>query len=268
MNARTIIALLLLAIPPLAFGAPVVLQSPLYVEYDVQPGKTYEGTLEIQNPNTTVQEVKLYQTDYVFWADGRNEYGDPGKLPRSNARWITVAPPRATIPPNETLRVRYTVQIPDNSTLKGTYWSMIMIEPVDPSSPEFSSGGKEIQLGVRQVLRYAVQVATTIGSTGTVQLKFAGMRLAADAGKRNLRIDVENTGERTYRATVWADLYDEKGVYVGQFAAGDRRLYPGTSARFAVDLTGVADATYKALILVDCGGDNVFGANVNLVLKP
>jgi len=268
MNARTPFFLLLLVLPLSAGAAPVVLQSPLYVEYDVQPGKAYEGTLEIVNPNDTPQDVKLYQTDYLFWADGRNEYGEPGKVARSNARWITVAPARATIPPNETLRARYTVQVPNDASLKGAYWSMIMVEPVDPSSPESSSGGKEIQLGVRQVLRYAVQVATTIGSTGTVKLKFAGMRLAAEGGKRNLQVDVENTGERTYRATTWVDLYDAKGGYVGQYQGGDRRLYPGTSVRFSIDLAGVADATYKALVLVDCGGDNVFGANVNLVLKP
>jgi hypothetical protein len=54
---------------------------------------------------------------------------------------------------------------------------------------------------------------------------------------------------------------------VGRFEGGTHRLYPGTTARFPADLVGVRDATYKALIVADCGGDDVFGADVSLVLK-
>jgi hypothetical protein len=263
-------AFLLLALAPLACGAQVVVLNDLYHEIDVQPGRLYEDTVELLNQSDAPAEVKLYQTDYSFSADGRVLYGEPaGKLPRSNASWITISPVRATIPPKERLKVRLLVRAPDDPQLKGTFWSIVMVEPVAPDSPESASQPTaQPGLTIRQVVRYALQIATTIGSSGTTQLKFAGLRLAADGGKRVLEIDAENSGERTYRAKVWVDLYDSRGGYVGKFEAGDRRLYPGTAARFTADLTGVSDASYKALILVDCGDDNVFGANVNLVLKP
>jgi hypothetical protein len=54
---------------------------------------------------------------------------------------------------------------------------------------------------------------------------------------------------------------------VGKFDGGKQRMYPGTSVRFTADLVGVQSSLYKALIIVDCGGEDVFGANVNLVLN-
>jgi hypothetical protein len=270
MQSRAALLATLFLLASVASDASIVVVGPLLHEYEVKPGTTYEGSIVLQNPGDLPQEVKVYQTDYTFWADGTAKYGEPpGELPRSNARWITIAPTRATIPPGEHASFAYTIQVPDNLSLVGTFWSVVMVEPVDVSSPESSSPGpKEPSLSVRQVVRYAIQIATSIGATGSVELKFAGFGLDQSGSGRSLQIDLENAGERMYRATVWADVYDEKGQYVGKFEAGQRRLYPGTSARFAADIARIPLANYKALILVDCGDDNVFGANVTLVLKP
>ncbi len=267
-NRAALLAALLLLVP-LACGASVVVVGQLLHEYEVSPGTNHAGSIAVQNPGDSAQEVKVYQTDYAFWADGTAKYGEPGESPRSNARWITVSPVRATIPAGESATFAYTIYVPDDVSLVGTFWSVIMVEPVDVASPESSSADpKDTKMSIRQVFRYAIQIATTIGSTGNLQLKFAGVRLDQTESGRRLQIDLENTGELMFRAKVWADLYDGNGQYVGKFDAGQRRLYPGTSARFTADITRIAEANYKALILVDCEGDNVFGANVNLVLKP
>ncbi len=270
MVNRLCAALLFLLLPAAIGNAAIAVMGPLLMEYDVKPGGGYEGSIVVQNSGDAPQEVKVYQTDYFFWSDGRADYGEPaGGLPRSNAKWITLSPARVTIPAGDSTTVGFTIQVPDSGSLAGTYWSLIMVEPVDSSSPESSSTKPDnVSLSVRQVFRYAIQIATTVGSTGSVQVKFDGFHLDQADGKRDLQIDVENTGERLCPATVWAEVYDSNGKLVGRFDAGQRRLYPGTSARFTADLTSITAANYKALILVDCGGDNVFGANANLVFTP
>ncbi len=117
------------------------------------------------------------------------------------------------------------------------------------------------------MFRYGVQISTNISATGTRRIRFMQVLLAADKEKRSLIVDLENTGDRWLRVTLWTELYDAEGRYVGRFEGGTHRLYPGTTARFPADLVGVRDATYKALIVADCGGDDVFGADVSLVLK-
>lgn len=260
-------ALALLLLAPLAGGAGVVVVGSLTREHEVQPGRTYEGAIEVRNPGDAPAEIRTYQTDYFFYADGTVLYGEPGRLPRSNAKWITFSPQQATIPPGESVVVRYTIAVPADDTMTGTWWSLLMVEEVPAGSVESSTTAKgQVAMGIRQVIRYGVQIVANFGSSGSRQLRFTQVRLAADKEKRSLIVDLENTGERWLRATVWSELYDAEGRYVGRFEGGTHRLYPGTTARFPADLVGVRDATYKALIVADCGGDDVFGADVSLVL--
>lgn len=247
-------------------GDFVAISGSLTREFDVQPGRSYDATIDVGNPSELPQEIKVYQTDYLFFADGSSSYAEAGSLPRSNARWLSISPVQTVIPPGERATIRFTVQVPSDQTLRGTYWSLIMVEPVPPSSPESTRGDAAMpSLGVRQVVRYAVQVVTTVGGTGSRQIRFSQVRLSSDNGKRQLVVDLENTGERLLRTSLWVDLYDSKGSFVGKFDGGKHGLYPGTSARFTVDVSGLALATYNALIVADCGGDDVFGANVSLV---
>jgi len=66
-------------------------------EKTAEPGETYKDKIIITNKEEGIQEVKIYQTDYLFFCDGDNIYGEPGKISRSNAKWITFRPKRLKI---------------------------------------------------------------------------------------------------------------------------------------------------------------------------
>jgi len=146
---------------------------------------------------------------------------EPGSIQRSNARWLTLSPLQTVIPAGESVTIRFAAQVPSDQTLRGTYWSVIMVELVPPSAPESSRNESAMPaLGIRQVVRYAVQVITTVEGTGSRQIRFSQVRLVSDNGKRQLVVDLENTGERLLRTSLWADLYDPKGSFVGKFDGG------------------------------------------------
>jgi hypothetical protein len=256
---------LLLSFP---LQADVLVKGGLTHEKEAAIGQSYDGSLELQNNGDKPAEVKVYQTDYFFYADGRVIYGEAGKLDRSNAHWITFGPKTFVIPPKETVAVRYTVKVPEDSSLAGTYWSMMMVEEVPASSPESTLARPDrVGMGVRQVFRYGVQFMTHIGQTGTRSIKFLATKLQKEGVTQYLVLDVENSGQRMLRAEVYAELYDPRGTYMGKFAADALRLYPGTSGRFKIDLSKIPNDTYKTLVVVDCGGTNIFGANLNLIIK-
>ena len=252
-------------IMPCVSVAGVSVTSGLTYEKEAQVGETYRGVIQLRNTGEEPQEVKIYQTDYLFFCDGSNIYGEPGKDPRSNADWITFSPRRLTIPPKGTANVDYIVQVPDDKALVGTYWSMLMVEGISSSSPEASRREKDkITVGISQVIRYGVQMRTQIGDTGTRKLKFLKTRLLKEDKGRILQLDIENIGERLLRPALWADLYDEKGKSIGKFEGAKLRVYPTTSVRFRIDLSQVPKGKYKALVVADCGGDDLFGATYTL----
>jgi hypothetical protein len=227
--------------------------------------ETYEGSIIVKNKGDRTEEIRIYQTDYLYYFDGTNDYNQPGKLVRSNANWISFNPHRLTIPARSTAKIDYTVKVPDDPNLQGSYWSMIMIEEIPATSPLSSQPETaEFQVGIIQIVRYAIQMTTHINDTGERKLEFLQTQLLREGEQRVLQVDIENTGQRFLAPYLWVDLYDRTGRYIGRFDCDRKRIFPGASVRYKVDLTNVPEGDYKALVVADAGGDDIFGGNYNL----
>lgn len=236
-------------------------------EKDAKPGERYRHEIVIQNSDSQPADVKLYQTDYSFDADGSNHFDPPGRLPRSNAKWVTLSRDVITVPPNTTERIEYEVRVPAEKGLTGTYWSMIMVEPIVKGSRESAEALPENTMAVSHATRYGIQIVTNIGKGGQAELTFDNPRLVQEEGKRLFAIDVANTGQRSLGTALWLELYNDKGSPVGKFQGSAQRLYPGTSACYKIDLGQTPNGKYLGMVAADAKGDNLFGANVELEIK-
>src|SRR5579871_571567 len=155
----TLLAALALTAPAAARAQIAVLSSTVE-EKTAAPGEKYSGTIVVSNPGAQPQVARIYQTDYRFAADGTAHYDDPGSSKRSNAPWITPQATRIVVPAHAQVNVPYSIAVPLSDSLKGTYWSMIMVEgaPVEPAAG--SAAKPAVSLGA--VMRYAIQIATHI----------------------------------------------------------------------------------------------------------
>jgi P pilus assembly chaperone PapD len=233
----------------------------------IQPGETFEGVILVKNNDADPASVRVFQTDYLHYADGKNDYGDAGKAPRSNASWLTLTPSRIKLAPGETQPVRYKGRAPADANLKGTFWSMIMVEPdaVNPTAP--GSAPDKVAVGLQTTIRFAVQIITEIGQTGTRSLQVQEKRLVQDDGKRSLQLDIANDGDRLLIPAMTLELFDQTGASIGRFDAGRVRIYPACSVRANVNLADVPPGKYVAMFLLDSGGAQVMGAQYDLDIK-
>ena len=217
----------------------------------------------MRNHGDEVATARVYQKDYTFSSDGSNVYGDPGGSERSNAGWIAFGPKLTDIPPGGAVKIDYTVAVPDDGSLVGTYWSLLMIEEVPRAA--LAQPIDQMTAGVAQVLRYGVQVVTHVGDTGARTLRFADKALTVTQdGNRSFHADIENTGDRGLRPFLWLELYDAEGVRMGPYRSERKRLFPGTSVRYSVDLTEVPSGSYQAFVVVDNGDEYAFGAQYGM----
>lgn len=253
---------------PVAAEAGISIGGGLTHERVVRPGATYEGVVTIINTGQEQENVEIYQTDFRFTCEGNYFYDDPGENTRSNAGWVDFSPRLVTVPPGGTVDVSYTITVPEDQDLAGTYWSVLMVEVAGSHSSEAATEKQDdLRLGINQIVRYGVQIVSHMGDTGERRLDFIETRILRAGANRILEVDLENIGERWLRPLVWAELYDESGEFMGRFEAGKLRIFPGTSVRYKVDLTHVPGGEYKAVVVADCGADDVFGATYLVIFE-
>jgi len=234
-------------------------------EKELKPGEEFRGMFVLYNNGDSIEKAKLYQTDYVFYSDGTNHYGEPGLIARSNADWVQFSPKSVVIPPRERVTVQFRVQVPAIDILNGTYWSILMVEGVTENLSEILENEDEI--AVRTIMRYGVQMVTHIRDTGIKKMTFLNSNLIKEVSETLFYVDLENIGERWLRPMVWVEIFSIEGQFFGKYHTHQRRVYPGTSIRHSFDLSDVPDGEYKALVVADCGGDDLFGIQYKLQIE-
>ena len=233
----------------------------------VAKGQVVEGVIRLQNLSPVEQDVRVYLTDYI--SDDRSGWQFPaGSLPRSCAPWTRLLQEEIKLRPGEERGVFYRISVPDESDIRGTYWCSIMVQPQTASAVDVRAaddGEGRVLFTLNQAVRYQVAVIVNVGDSGERRLTFTDPQLLRTKEERVVfRVFIENQGERLLHPDIWLELYDDQGRKVGSFSAGKRRVLPGASRTAEFDLSDVPPGDYLALVLVDDGGDAVFGARYSL----
>lgn len=264
----TLVCILMPLLSP-AEAAGIKLENELTHERSAHSGEVYSGSIVLRNTDSDTREARIYQTDYSYDASGANKYEAPGTQLRSNAKWIYLKKEMIKLPPNGVERVEYEVRVPGptNGQLSGTYWSMIMVEPIPKESAESDSVSSGISTNIKQLFRYGIQIVTNVGKAPESNLSFTNPQVLQQDNKRIFTVDVENTSQRSLRPGLSLELYSDSGNPIGKFKGAAQRLYPGTSVRFRIDLDSVPPGKYLGLVVADGTGDDLFGANVELEVE-
>ena len=243
-----------------AGGAQIAIPDGLTHEHIVAPGDHIEGRIRVSCTAEVPVTVTVDLRDYLFFADGTTLYADPGTVERSSSSWLELltAEPIVVAPGDEATIV-YTLDIPDDGALRGTYWCILLVGPAPTASPATSPG-----LSITTVLNYGVQIVTHIGDSGTRSVRAVGTELTESDGSITLSVDLENDGERWVRPDVWAELYAEDGTRLLTVDSGRLRIYPGTSVRHRFGFGDLAPGTYRAVVLIDDQGTAAWAAQFTL----
>lgn len=260
--AKKFIFIVIFLFTPFAMlNATIVVLNGLTHENQIQPGESYRGVIEVQNTGDTEKGVRVYLRDYWFSYKGESRHDPGGTLERSNAGWINFNPELLNLDPGEKATIDFEVQVPENDSLRGTYWSVIMVEGI--SKPDTT---RKAGVTINTAIRYAVQIVTNIGNSGTRDIQFLGLDFARESENNVLNVFIENTGERLLRPELALELFDETGNSAGIVKADARKVYPGTSVGISLDLEGIKPGNYTGVLVADCDEDHIFGTNVSFEL--
>lgn len=246
-----------LAVPA---AAQIQVNGNLSHEHEVLPGTVYGGAVSISNASEEPQQVRLYLRDLAVKSGGESNYLAPGTLSRSSADWIRLPGTTITIPALTTMPVEYALVVPETlaeQPLRGTYWSVLMVETVPKAAPERD---KKAVVVFTQKFRYAIQIVAHVSGTGEAQLQLGTPQLAEIEGKRLLKFQVENIGERSTKPKALLECYDTQGSQVAIVEGPKVRFLPGMAYEYGLDVSALPPGTYQALLVLDSGTENLFGA--------
>jgi uncharacterized protein (DUF2147 family) len=262
---KSILVLLIFFLQFCFLKAGIVIINGLSHSYKIENGKVYKGKIEIENTGNQSQSVKLFLQDYSYRSDGTINYSAPKTNSRTNADWIKMNTDLVILKAKEKTEVYYEITVPNNVSEPGTYWSVIMVEPVEEIKPNDKKEG----INITSIIRYAIQVITDLDSEkAKPDLKFEGVKIEKEEGKQILKVAIANKGDLYCKPTVDVEVYNKRtGEKIGNFSSKASGLLPKTSKYYHIDISKISPDKYNAVLIATDEEENAFALNVELEIK-
>lgn len=241
------------------FGVGLSIPDQMTHEKKCSPGECYKESIPLCNESMEPIQVKISHVDYRYNAQGENFFEKIGSHSRSNGYWMKVSPLYIEIPPQQKVFINCTIEVPKDPSLRGTYWSMLLVEQ-PPLTPQETLA--EPCLGINTLVRYGFLMVTHIGNEDNNEIKIAYKRLDG----RKFGFHYENVGESLVKPTITFKIFDAQGNEVHNYSIGCKRLYPTCSARCEIDMSTLPAGKYHSLLLFD-QKNSLSGAEYEFTLK-
>jgi uncharacterized protein (DUF2147 family) len=245
--------------------AGIVILNGLTHSYKIENGKVYKGKVAIENTSNNPQSVKLFLQDFAYHSDGTINYSALRTNKRTNGEWIKLNTNLVTLKGKEKTEVFYEITVPNETRDPGSYWSVIIVEPVEDIKPSDNKPG----VNITSVIRYAIQVITDFETEkAKPDLKFESVKVEKQEGKQTVKIAVANNGNLYCKPTAAIEIYNRKtGEKIGTYSSLTMGLLPDTSKTFYIDISKIPPDKYKAAIIATDEEENAFALNVELEVK-
>lgn len=265
MMIRRILLLITLILQFSFLHAGIVILNGLTHSYKIENGKVYKGKVAIENTGNNPQSVKLFLQDFSYHSNGTIHYTALQSNQRTNGNWIRLNTNLVTLKGKEKTEVLYEITVPNNAMDPGSYWSVIIVEPVEDIKPSDNKPG----VNITSVIRYAIQVITDYETEkAKPDLTFESVKVEKEEGKQTVKIAIANNGTLYCKPTASIEIYNRKtGEKKGTYSSLAMGLLPSTSKTFPIDISKVPPDQYTATIIATDEEENAFAVNVELEIK-
>jgi hypothetical protein len=246
---------------PLIAGISVV--NGLSHVHNVMPGDTIRGMVELINQGTQSVHVKIFKNDYSYNEEGQSFFQIGGNK-RSNLSWIELGITDIKIKAGQTYTFPYELVVPDSLKFQGSYWSVLMIEPVDTEDQNSLKNNQAV--GIKSKFRYAVQVICNYNERAISSLDFKNAKIQKEETSQVL-IDLFNNGDLYLKVKIFVEFYHpETGEQAIVLSSVKQSLHPDNCKRFIIDISKIPQGKYQALVLAKCDDGNVYGMHADIAV--
>ena len=182
----------ILALANMAEAAFVV--TPMEFHLEVAGDGEATGTFYVRNRGDETIALKVYTGDFWIEPSGKELFLEPGKVERSCAKWIEVAPEEMELAPDASQAVRIKMKVPPDAV--GSYWAMVFVEQTTKPTIKTAKRGEQ-QFNILSFQRVGVRVFenTPDAKIGEGIINSVTVKEGSDNNFFEIELKFENKGE-------------------------------------------------------------------------
>ena len=215
--------------------------SPMTQRISLEAGEVYHGSIKVANPADATKDFN-YKVEVSAYSVKNENYNADFLSENDRTRikdWITVENPSGTIKPNESIRVNYTINVPNDAPGGGQYAALLVSS--DPES-ETNEG-----VAVKNVFEMACVIYAEVSGETTRKGEITGNNVPGFAASIPIKVSgsVKNDGNIHEIARVGLEVrsvFSETPIYPKPNESGvvEETILPDTSRTISRDIDGIS----------------------------
>jgi hypothetical protein len=266
MKINIFISLLLVTFISNSVHAGIVVLNGLTHIHNGELNDEIKGSILVKNNDPEKEHAFILNLKDLDQNCTNNMYMEAGDHQRSLKEWITINTYEMTLGPQEEFIIKYNINVTQNmdsdSLNIGTFWSIIMLEAVDPSQVELEESGVKISTKIR----YAIQIIATIGETENPEIEFVNVNVDNEDGINTLFAEIENKNIYLVQPELVLEIFDEFGETLETVTMPAKKIYPHSCKNFDIQIPEIPKGEYYATLIANYD-NNMYGTELSIEIK-
>lgn len=229
------------------------------------------AVFNVSNEGSRPLQASLYMSDWDRDSLGNNRFYPVGQLPSSCRNSLQVFPTQVRLEPHSQQAIRVTLT--GDAATRAACWSVVFVELQDPV--RLQQAGRAVQAVIRVGTKIYVEPTSLVRSADVTDMSVvrheatadelsAGAKL--DSTRRDLSIMFKNTGGMQVRPSGRVEIRRPDNSLAATVKVDEFPILPGAVRRIQLPLPTLAPGKYVALTLLDYGGAEIAGGQVEFQL--
>lgn len=257
---KSILIVVLFFYANLSFSSVIVVNGLTHI-YNGYSGNQIKGEIVLLNNSDVEQTVSFSLNDAIFSCTENRIFSSSQTHKNSSLNWFDGSLMNKTLSPKEKYTYQFVINIPKEESLRGTYWSILMLDVDKPIKKEKLSQN----IGLNTKVRYAISMLTNVNTFTEVNLDFLKINLKKENNSKKLEIKIANQNVFIEGVKLLLEVYDADGKKVLESDTARNMIFPGFCKDYNVDLTTLPKGSYECLLVAD-SREKFVGTNVSLVI--
>ncbi|WP_339919829.1 hypothetical protein [uncultured Flavobacterium sp.] len=244
--------------------ANVIVYNGLTHVYSGNIGDVIYGEVILVNTSEVEERVTFTLSDAIFSCTTNRIFSQKRTHSNSSNEWFKGDLLDKVLGPKEKFVYKFTIEVPADNSLKGSYWSVLMVNVEEPISEKNLSNG----VSLNNKVRYGIALITNINEFEEIDIDFSTIELIEDNETKAKHLDVKILNNSVFLENIKLalEIYNKEGNKVYELKTNRSRTFPGFCKDYKFDISSLAKGDYECILIAE-SREEFLGTNISLTVK-